>query len=421
MLRKIKQELKQGKTLLRFGFLKATGQALGMIAPLVIAKFFSEELFGSYSLAKMIVFFFSTLLIASCQAPFIVFANQEKAKTGKINKTFSIQCGLLVFSIIAFLSLNMIFSKPITAFARISFTELLFMSLAFIGIAVKSFMNNLFMGLGHRMKSAAAELVFGGFTFVVVLVLSVTDKINLSTAFLVYFVSAIVVVIIFIRALDFNLLLPFDFNWKHFKNIFNFTKWLMFGAGAAYFINWGDNLVLRLYTSMGDIGTYNVGYQLFKGMTMLTIIIHSYFLPFVSQHIDDSAKMKNYLSNKRPKILLLGLVVIGLLFVAAPYVFKLVYGDIYRGSVVILRTLLVGSVLILYLIFYDVIFYALKRYKFIQTLNLLQVLLNLLLDFLLVPAMGLVGAAVATVIAYFCRAVIIEIYFRVKLKKLLKL
>jgi O-antigen/teichoic acid export membrane protein len=421
MLRKIKQELKQGKTLLRFGFLKATGQALGMIAPLVIAKFFSEESFGSYSLAKMIVFFFSTLLIASCQAPFIVFANQEKAKTGKINKTFSIQCGLLVFSIIAFLSLNMIFSKPVTAFARVSFTELLFMSLAFIGIAVKSFINNLFMGLGQRMKSAAAELVFGGFTFVVVLVLSVTDKINLKTAFLVYFVSAIIVVIIFIKTLDFNLLLPFDFDWKYFKDIFNFTKWLMFGAGAVYFINWGDNLVLRLYTSMGDVGTYNVGYQLFKGITMLTIIIHSYFLPFVSQHIDDSAKMNNYLSNKRPKILLLGLVVIGLLFVAVPYVFKLVYGDVYQSSIAVLRILLIGSVLTLYSIFQYPILNALKKYKFTQTVNVIQVLLNLLLDFLLVPKMGMLGAAVATVIAYCCRTVIIEIYFRVKLKNLLKL
>jgi Na+-driven multidrug efflux pump len=47
--------------------------------------------------------------------------------------------------------------------------------------------------------------------------------------------------------------------------------------------------------------------------------------------------------------------------------------------------------------------------------------LNLLLTFLLVPVMGLLGAAVAAVVAYFCRAVIIELYFRVKLKKQLGL
>ena len=100
--KKIKEELRQSKTLLTFTSLKAIGQTLGMIAPLVIAKFFSPELFGSYSLAKMIVFFFTTLLILSSQTPFIVFANQEKAKTGKINKAFSVQCVFLFLSLCLF-------------------------------------------------------------------------------------------------------------------------------------------------------------------------------------------------------------------------------------------------------------------------------------------------------------------------------
>jgi len=91
MLRKIGHEIKQGKTLFQFGFLKGTGQALGMIAPLVIAKFFaSEALFGRFFLARMIVFFFATLLITSAQIPFVIFANQERSKTGKIYKSFSV-------------------------------------------------------------------------------------------------------------------------------------------------------------------------------------------------------------------------------------------------------------------------------------------------------------------------------------------
>ena len=38
---------------------------------------------------------------------------------------------------------------------------------------------------------------------------------------------------------------------------------------------------------------------------------------------------------------------------------------------------------------------------------------------LLVPLMGLAGAAIATVLAYLLRAVTMEVYFRSKLKKLL--
>ena len=48
MLSRIREDLKQGKTLMQFGFLNGLGQAFGMIAPLVVAKFFSSaELYAS--------------------------------------------------------------------------------------------------------------------------------------------------------------------------------------------------------------------------------------------------------------------------------------------------------------------------------------------------------------------------------------
>lgn len=421
MLRRIRQELKQGKTLLQFGLLKVTGQALGMIAPLVVAKLFSPELFGSYSLAKMIVFFFSTLLIASSQRPFIVFANQERAQTGKINKSFSVQCTFLAFSMLAFLSLNLIFNKAIVAYAHISTTDLLFVSLAFVGLALKTFLCNLFLAMGQRLKNSLAELVFGFLSLALIFAFYFLDMVNLRTVFLVYLLSAIILIFSFFKTIDFNLLLPFGFDWKYFTDVFNFAKWVTLGVTAVYFINWGDNLVLRVFVSMDDIGEYNLGYQIFKGLSTLIFTVNAYFLPFISQNIDDSVKIKNYLFNKRPKIFFLGLGAIGLIFVVAPYILRFFYGALYQDTIVVLRVLLIGSVLILYTIFYDPILNALKKYKFTEATLVIQVLLNVLLDLILVPQMGMLGAAVATVLAYFCRAVTIEIYFRAKLKKLLKI
>ena len=158
MLQKIKQELEQAKTLLQFGFLKATGRVLGMIAPLVVAGFFSENLFASYKLARMVMFFFVSLLIASTQTPFIVFANQEKTRTGKINKSFTIQCIFLAFSLVAFLLLSTIFSKVITAYAQVSRTDIPFIYLAFFGLALKTFLCNLFLAMDHVCFSSILGL-----------------------------------------------------------------------------------------------------------------------------------------------------------------------------------------------------------------------------------------------------------------------
>ena len=282
------------------------------------------------------------------------------------------------------------------------------------------------MAMGQRIKNSLSQLVFGGSTLFLVFVLCWTDLLNVRTVFAVYLVSALVLVLVSVKIIDFSQLLPFRVDRRLFKDMLNFTKWVMLGSTAVYFINWGHNLVLRLFESLGivsmaDIGGYNLGYQIFKGVVMLTFIIASYFLPFVSAHVEDRAKMRDYLYRKRPKILILGLVLIGTFFVVVPYAFKLAYHDVYQASITVLRILLIGSAAILFSLFYESILLALKKYQVNQVVYVVQVLVSLLLALLLVPVMGMFGAALASMIAYFFRAAIMEIYFRVRLVKLLKL
>ena len=419
MLRKIKKGLIEGKTLFQFTFLKVAGQALGMIVPLIVAKFFSPDLFGSYSLAKMIVFFFCTLLISSSQTPFIVFANAEKAKSGKINKAFSIQCVFLMFSFFVFLLIMLPLGKYVATFAKINYGDLPFLLLAFTGLTLKTFLCNLFMAMGERLKSALAELVFGFLSLVFIFVFYFFSEINLRTVFMIYPISAGIVILVFLKAVDFKLVRPFNFEKKYFCELFNFTKWVFLGATAVYFINWGDNLVLRYFVSMDEIGVYNLGYQFFKGLIIMATVSGAYFLPFLSQNIDDGAKIRDYLWRKRPLIFVVVSIFIAVLFFLIPTVFNLIYGSTYYEAVVVLRILLVGVVFRLYSTFYYVLYSAAKQYKFFQILNVIQVFINILLNLVLVPIMGIRGAAVATVIAYFLNALVFEFHFSIKMKKLL--
>jgi len=406
--------------LLQFGFLKATGQVLGMLVPLVVAKLFAPEVFGRYSLAKMIPFFFTTLLITSAKVPFIVYANQEKTKTGKINKSFSVQCVFLALSLLLFLAVSLVFPDIVMSLAQISKTELFFVSLAFVGLALKSFISNLCMALNQRIKDSLVEFVFGTSGIITVFVLHLADKITLSTVFLVYFIAGVLVMALFIKTFDFKLLLPFSLDKKYFKDMFDFTKWVMFGATAVYFINWGDLLVLRIFRPMGEIGEYGLGYQIFKGLMILTSILPAYFLPFVSQNIGNPKKMRNYLYNKRPKILLLGTLIIVLIFATSGYFLRWIYESSYQNSITVLRILLIAVLLVLYNVFYTPVFNALKQYKVSQSINVIQVIINVILNFILIPILGLCGAAVATAVAYLCKSVFYELYCRLKLRKLLE-
>ena len=331
MLNKIKEHLVEGKTLLQFGLVNVVGQGLGMIAPLVIAKFLSPELFGSYSLAKMIVFFFLTFFVASTLTPFVVSANQEKAGSGRINKSFSIQCLFMAAGLCIFAAVAVPMRRPLAALAGIDIVDMLFVYLAFVGFAIESFLAGLFMAMGQRIRSALVELMFGSLTIGLVFAFYWAGAISVRNVFLIHIVSAFTVGMIFIWAIDFEKLRPFAVDRKYLKDMFDFTKWVVLGSAAVFFVNWGDSLVLRFFNKpLGDIGTYNLGYGIFKGVITSILIVGAYFLPFVSEHIGDSIKMHEYLYKKRPWIFLTGLSVIGLLFAIFPYFFHVVYQDVYQ-------------------------------------------------------------------------------------------
>lgn len=418
MLRRIKQELAEGRNLITFTTLRVGEQVLGVVMPLMVAKLFSSELFASYSLARMVIFFVAALTISAAQRPFIVYANQEREKTGKINRSFSTQCIFVVVSLWLYLIVVLLFAGPIKSFAKISTADLVFVSLAFVGFAAKVFICNLFMALGQRTKNALAGLTYEAAAVFFIVFFYTVDRINLHSVFLVYFLSSVFLFIIFVKKIDFSLLHPFELDLIHFKGMLAFTNWVMLGATAGYFVNWGDNLVLRFFVPMQQIGIYNFSYLIFKGLMLLIVALQQYFLPFISQHIDNKEKLHNYLYVKRPKVMALGLLVLVGAFFLLPYILNPIYGSVYFKWDVVLRILLIATAVRLYVIFYYPLFDALKKYRYITLAVVVQITVNIVLDLVFVPYIGILGAAVATVIAYFCSAILMEVYYRLHIRGL---
>jgi len=412
MIKTFKQELSQSNTFLRFSFLKIFGQGMAFILPLAIAKILSPEGFGSYSLSMMIVFFFTGAFIASSQTPFIVYANEELKRTGKINKSFSVQLLFLLCSIVFFMLLTFVFHEYITNFAKISDLQLSVLFLAYLGIGLNSVIENLFLALNKRINYSLYSLAIGIMNMVLLIFFYFQNNLNLNTIFLIYFLSSIISALLFLHKIDTAILFPFVFDKKLFREMFQWTKWQIMGLTAVYFIHWGDNLVLRYFVSMEEIGVYNLGYQIFKGLISLTFILNSYFLPFVSQNIDDKEKIRNYLYVKRPKIMVAGTLGIIFIYMIIPYLFNSIYGSTYSASVVVLRILLISLIFHLYLVFYIPLFNSTKAYKFIQTVNVIQIVINICLNIIFVPTMGIKGAAIGTTLAYFISIILYEMYFQ---------
>ena len=132
--------------------------------------------------------------------------------------------------------------------------------------------------------------------------------------------------------IDYKMLFPFIIEGKYFREMLDYTKWIFLGSIAVYFAGWGDNFILRIFVTMKDIGTYNLAYQISKGVIGLVLILNSYFLPFVSEHIGNGEKMREFLFGKRPRIIIMGLAGIILLFVITPLLFSGLFTAMFTGN-----------------------------------------------------------------------------------------
>lgn len=412
MLNRIKKEFKHGKNLMAFMTLKAMSLGVLAIIPFILAGFFGPEKFGIYSLAMMVIYFFSALLIHSLVPPFTVYGNKELKETNKIRRVFTASALLFILAVVLFLLLTLVLYRPLLQFISIDKSQFLFLILAFAGLSIQSFTGSVFMAMNKRISSVTYGLISNIILVGYILILLKFFTIDLENVFLMWLIAPVIAAMFMLRKIDFKKLIPLELNKGTLKKMFNYSKWVMVGGTAVYFVNWGDNLVLRYFVSLDHIGVYNLGYSAFKGLLMLISTTGGYFLPFITQNIDNPDKIEKYLHNKRPKIILLWALCVLALYFIIPYLFNILYGKEYSGSATVTRILLLATLFAAYWRFYDPIFNAMERYRFTQIANVFFVILNLSLDVIFVIYYGYIGAAIATMISYGVMSIIYEVYFR---------
>jgi O-antigen/teichoic acid export membrane protein len=222
---------------------------------------------------------------------------------------------------------------------------------------------------------------------------------------------------LFILKVEYRLITPLSFKKSAALQLFNFSKWQIFGLTAAFLVNWGDNIVLRQYSNLHDIGIYNFAYQIFKGTVTASFIIYSYFLTFITKNIKNKEIIQTYLKKTRPILLFLSIGILGFLFLLIYLLTEKIYGIEYLGVIPLTGILLIATCLAVYSVFYIAIFNALKKYAVVQIILIVQISINLFLDIVFVPRFGIYGAAMATVIGYGFALIMYEYYFQKKISK----
>ncbi len=412
MIKKINNVAKEHSKLIQFTGLKVIGDLFVFLFPIIIAKFVMPDVYGSYSLSMMIIFFSTTLLLGSSITPFIISANKELKHNKSIAKSFTNQLIFFTISLTLIGILFLFFSRFIIDFIEIDKLLLMYMYLAFIGISIRSLMGNYFLGIDNKIEHTKVSIYYG----ISLLVFAFILGFSLKSIFLNYFLSSIIVFFISSFKINFKQIFPLKYDKVMFLEHWDFTKWQMFGLTAVYFINWGDSIIIKYFLTIEDVGVYNLAYQMFKGIISFMYIINTFYLPDISKNINDKKYISNYLF--RSRIQLFSLVTIGTILVIflSPYVLNNFFDESYMQASVIFQVLLLGVIFKFWSIFYNPLYNVLKRYRYLQLMNMFQIILNIGLGILFILKFGLIGVAWATSISYLARTIVDELYFHIVVK-----
>lgn len=191
------------------------------------------------------------------------------------------------------------------------------------------------------------------------------------------------------------------FDSRLAKQILSGAWLLALAAAAGYIFLRVDQVMIRHFLDATAVGLYAAAIKLVEIWYFIPGIICGSLLPAIINA--KKISQEKFLSRLRKLYFLLGGIAVFiaiLLSVFAPFIVGFLFGSAYLESVGILRIYVWSGVgFFLNAGFYQY-FLAENRLKFIFYFYLILMVVNIVLNFVLIPRVGLAGAAWATLISY---------------------
>jgi O-antigen/teichoic acid export membrane protein len=204
-------------------------------------------------------------------------------------------------------------------------------------------------------------------------------------------------------------------NWRELGPFFSFGMMMTVWQFFSILLDVGDRYVLQFLRGMSEVGIYDANYRLIAGTVSLivapiTMALHPYLMSISGT--GDKARIGNVLGVIVENMLLMGFLAVGVCAIFNRDIAFILLGEGFRGGCVIMPIVLAGTIL------FNIGSFAHKPFEIAMkttpmlVLGLLSVVLNMALNFILIPIMNYIGAAVATLAAYAFYTIVIGLLGR---------
>jgi len=378
--------------------------AAGFVSRWFIVRNLLPAEYGVFALTITIMSIASTLMLLGLPIgiPRFVAHYLGKRDMRKISKSISSSlCAAaiagVIGAVIVFFGANAIaslFGRALTPLLQIMAITLPFSTIFFALLAVFQGFSNM------RPKVLYSDVLLSTLQLLLVIIVVIISASLIS--FVLAYAIALVLAFIFLITFSYNRLKihrPSSFSMV--KNIILFSAPLFVLQVFSLIMGWTDTLMLGMLTDLKGVGIYNVAVLLAQFVPIGITIIKPIVLPEASALIarKKTHALRQIYASSTKLSLILTFPAFMACFLASDQIIQFLFGVAYAPASMALRILALAFFIHVLVGPHGMVLVALKKQKYIAVSLGLAALINIILNYLLIPQLGLTGAALASAIA----------------------
>jgi len=380
-------------------------QGISLLILPLIAKYFGNKAYGIWSIIYGIMQMMVPLLILQLDGAFTRFLSGNKSIVVNRNRYFSIVI-LLLIVILFMVLVGIIFNKNISffMFASNRYTDFVYITLIWISLRVLiTFNKNYFRTFAKFSIDTRLSIAQQVSIIVSIFIISLSNK-NLYDFFvLILSMESIILLVSFwliIKELKFKkikIYIP--------KKYFRYALPLIPVMLLSWIINYSDQIMIVHNLSLEDNARYSLYYTFARIPHWIVITpLHYALLPYLSK-LSYKGKNKNKVNailkhSINISFLIISIFVIGLIFFEAEILLYIGNQQILSDSIYLIILI---SLSVFATAFYQIIYHVLSltnKTKYLVYIYALGAIVNIVLNYFMIPIFGIIGAAFATLISY---------------------
>jgi O-antigen/teichoic acid export membrane protein len=393
------------------------GLILGLVSVRILTDVLSVQDYGRLAMFTMAATMGLTFLNAWISQSIPVIGRKEYLSTGSMARVFSfkllINLGLFIILAIFFWQ----FQDYLANYVSVSHLALLLFFYLLFNLFITDY-QNMAIGMNRLDLSALIKLsIKAGYVLAYLLLYclfyyAVPVKVE-------YFIASNIIVVCILCVVFYKYLVPpafgkqinFFFDRTISKRVFLFSLPLI-GIQASYQIySWIDQVMIKSYHTFNDVGLYQFLYTLFNIFWINIAIIPNILSPYLIAIADDQEKFSFFLN----KIFCHSTIILTTIYFIIGAFHELQYlpfNKLYARNDLTFRILYISCFFSIMASQLSVTISAYEKthFSFISAVGCTSV--NILLDLLLVPKLGMTGAACGTLSAFIVEALIIYFFIQ---------